>query len=127
MAGLNSKTIGSKGEDLAAEYLMSKGYRILHRNFVAKRTEIDLIALHESTDQIVFVEVKRLQSDYFQQPYEEVNRQKQKHIIRTANSYLLRFNLDKEARFDVISIVQKEGEDAKIEHIISAFSAFDFL
>ncbi len=127
MAGVDRKTIGTKGENLAADFLMAKGYRIMQRNFVAMRNEIDLIALDESTDQIVFVEVKRLQNDYFQQPYEEVNRQKQKNIIKTANAYLLRHDIDKEARFDVVSIVQKEGEEAKIEHIISAFSAFDYL
>ncbi len=127
MQQVNTKTFGNFGEQLASDYLNGKGYRILQRNFVAFHTEIDIIALDESCNQIVFVEVKTLKDDYFQQPYEEVNRKKQKNIIKTANVYLQRCELDKEARFDIVSIVQPQGTEPKIEHIISAFSAFDYL
>lgn len=127
MSERNTKTLGNFGEQLASDYLSGKGYRILQRNFVAFHTEIDIIALDESCNQIVFVEVKTLKDDYFQQPYEEVNRKKQKNIIKTANVYLQRCELDKEARFDIVSIVQPQGTEPKIEHIISAFSAFDYL
>jgi putative endonuclease len=97
----------------------------LHRNFVAAGNELDIVAFDCSTNQIVFVEVKTLADDFFQMPYQEVNMKKQKKIIRAANSYLIRYNIDKEARFDVISIVKRENADPQIEHIISAFTAFD--
>lgn len=124
---MNTKAFGDKGEQIAVEFLKNKGYDILHRNFVASGNELDIVAFDYSTNQIVFVEVKTLSDDFFQMPYQEVNMKKQKKIIRAANSYLIRYNIDKEARFDIISIVKRENADPQIEHIISAFTAFDFI
>lgn len=124
---MNTKAFGDKGEQIAVEFLKNKGYDILHRNFVASGNELDIVAFDYSTNQIVFVEVKTLADDFFQMPYQEVNMKKQKKIIRAANSYLIRYNIDKEARFDVISIVKREIANPQIEHIISAFTAFDFI
>ncbi len=124
---MNTKLLGNKGEQIAIDFLKEKNYEIRHRNVFASGNEIDIVAFDPSTDCIAFVEVKTLSDDFFQQPYEEVNAKKQKKIIRAANSYLIRHNIEKEARFDIISIVIKEGEMPKIDHIISAFNAFDFL
>lgn len=123
----STKSIGSIGERLATDFFSAKGYRIVQRNYFAFKVEIDLIALDESTDQIVFIEVKTLQNDYFQQPYEEVNLKKQRNIIKAADIYLRRHDVEKEARFDVVSIVLKPDSQAEITHIISAFSAIDLL
>lgn len=124
---MNTKLLGNKGEQIATDYLLGKGYKILHRNFVAFGAEIDIVAMDESTDSIVFVEVKTLSNSYFEQPYEKVNFKKQKQIIKAANSYLVRHNIDKEARFDVVSIVANDATPMQIEHIISAFNPFDLL
>lgn len=123
----STKSIGSKGEQLAANFLSAKGYRIVQRNYFAFKVEIDLIALDESTNQIVFIEVKTLQNDFFQQPYEEVNLKKQRNIIKAADTYLRRHDIDKEARFDVVSIVLKPDAEPEINHIISAFCVIDLL
>lgn len=123
----STKSIGSIGERLATDFLSAKGYRIVQRNYFAFKVEIDLIALDESTNQIVFIEVKTLQNDYFQQPYEEVNIKKQRNIIKAADIYLRRHNIEKDARFDVVSIVLKTDSQVEITHIISAFSAIDLL
>ena len=40
----NSKLVGDKGEDLACEYLVKNGYKILERNCVLFCGEIDIIA-----------------------------------------------------------------------------------
>lgn len=123
----STKSIGSNGEQLAADFLSAKGYRIVQRNYFAFKVEIDLIALDESTNQIVFIEVKTLQNDFFQQPYEEVNLKKQRNIIKAADTYLRRHDIDKEARFDVVSIVLKPDAEPEINHIISAFCVIDLL
>lgn len=123
----STKATGSKGEQIATDFLSAKGYRILQRNYVAFHVEIDLIAFDETTNQIVFTEVKTLRNDFFQQPYEEVNFRKQKNIIKAADTYLRRHDIDKEARFDVVSILLKDEAEAEITHIISAFSAIDTL
>lgn len=123
----STKATGSKGEQIATDFLSAKGYRILQRNYVAFHVEIDLIAFDETTNQIVFTEVKTLRNDFFQQPYEEVNFRKQKNIIKAADTYLRRHDIDKEARFDVVSILLKDEAEPEITHIISAFSAIDIL
>lgn len=123
----STKATGSKGEQIATDFLSAKGYRILQRNYVALHVEIDLIAFDETTNQIVFTEVKTLRNDFFQQPYEEVNFRKQKNIIKAADTYLRRHDIDKEARFDVVSILLKDEAEPEITHIISAFSAIDIL
>lgn len=120
----STKSIGTKGEQLAADFLSAKGYRIVQRNYFAFKVEI---ALDESTNQIVFIEVKTLRNDFFQQPYEEVNLKKQRNIIKAADTYLRRHDIDKEARFDVVSIVLKPDSEPEITHIISAFCAIDLL
>ena len=45
-----------EGEDLVAEYLKGKGWKILVRNFRTRRGEVDIIATIDST--LAFVEVK---------------------------------------------------------------------
>ena len=45
MSTINNKQLGNKGEDLAADLLESKGYKILERNFFCGKNEIDIIAL----------------------------------------------------------------------------------
>jgi putative endonuclease len=47
---------GSWGEAVAERHLRRLRYRVLHRNWRAGRSEVDLIALQE--DVLVFVEVK---------------------------------------------------------------------
>lgn len=38
---------GKEGEDVAAQYLKEKGYKILDRNFACKRGEIDIVAFKD--------------------------------------------------------------------------------
>lgn len=47
---------GSYGEDVAADYLRSCKFKILHRNFKTERYEIDIIAKQKR--RLYFIEVK---------------------------------------------------------------------
>jgi putative endonuclease len=116
---------GRKGEDLATEYLMQKGYRIIQRNVTFMKNEIDIIA--RDKNEIVFVEVKERATDVFGSPYEKVDRKKQELIIKVADNYIRKNNINLEARFDIVSIVDIDSEKPKIEHIINAFSPCDFI
>jgi putative endonuclease len=51
--------VGKLGEDIACEYLVKSGYRILGRNYRQKWGEIDIIARARDLT-LVFVEVKTL-------------------------------------------------------------------
>ena len=121
---IGNKILGNLGEDLACDFLIKKGYKILERNFVWRKNEIDIIAEDEKEKQIVFIEVKTRNTDYFIQPFEAVDFKKQKAIIKVANAYIRIRNIDLEARFDVISIIQTEHGIQSIEHISSAFEPY---
>jgi putative endonuclease len=112
-----SHSLGRKGEALAAEHLQNKGYKIRHRNWVSGRNEVDIIA--ENKDYIVFVEVKT-RSEELLDIRELVPPGKQKILEYVADSYIRRYGLDKESRFDVIIIIGDE-DNLKINHIEDAF------
>jgi putative endonuclease len=113
-----SHNLGQKGEDIAAEHLKKSGYKILHRNWKAGKLEIDIIA--ENKDFIVFAEVKTRTEDFQMHPVTAVNREKQRSMIFAANNYIQRNNIDKESRFDVITIIKK-ADGFQIDHIEDAF------
>lgn len=82
---LQNKNLGNKGEDIAAEYLRSKGYQIIQRNFRAKRYgEVDIIA--QKRKQLVFVEVKTRIGNQFGHPEEAVGSNKL-HELRKMVDY----------------------------------------
>jgi putative endonuclease len=113
-----SHDLGRKGEELAVEYLKKSGFKILHRNWKWGRNEIDLIA--ENDDFIIFTEVKARNEDCLLQPVTAVTKDKQKSIIIAADGYVNRFKIDKESRFDIITVIKKP-ESFEIEHIPDAF------
>ena len=113
-----SHLLGQKGEDLAADHLKKSGFRILFRNWKWGKHEIDIIA--DNRDLIVFVEVKTRTDDFQMHPRTAVTTEKQKSIIYAADGYLQKFNINKESRFDVITIIKKT-ETYEIDHIKGAF------
>ena len=117
---LKRLTLGKSGEQMAARFLRTKGYRIMEMNYRTSRGEIDIIA---SIAQIlVFIEVKTRKSDFLDSPLAAVTQKKQRQISMVAQEYLNNNNLfDSEARFDVIAIDLMDKRRPQIEHIENAF------
>ncbi len=115
---VSTNSLGKSGESHAITHLVGLGFKILERNWRFRRAEIDIIAENEQF--IVFVEVKMRKDTVMGNPEQAVTRKKQKRIILAANEYLVSNNLEKEARFDLVSIVYGEGP-LKIDHIPDAF------
>jgi len=113
-----SHMLGIKGEDLAAEHLKKSGYKILFRNWKWGKNEIDIIA--EKDDTVVFAEVKTRTDEFLGGVASAISTEKQKSIIYAAEGYIRRYNVDKESRFDVLTIIV-QGETYTIDHIESAF------
>ena len=109
---------GKLGEEIAVNYLIGKDYEILERNWRNIHKEIDIIA--KDGKFLVIVEVKARQTDEYGEPDIAVTRKKQRLLIAAANAYISRNNLDVETRFDIISIIFKDGEPV-IDHIEDAF------
>ncbi len=115
--------LGKKAEDLAAEFLIKNGYKILVRNFRYQKAEIDIIA--EKDNLIIITEVKARSTDVFMLPQEAVNKRKISLIVSAANHFIEEFNKNQEVRFDIISVLPDEKGKLIIEHIVDAFEAFD--
>jgi putative endonuclease len=110
---------GRQGEELAAQYLLKKNYKIIKRNYRVRPGEIDIIA--HKDDELVFVEVKTARSEAFGSPETWISRTKQQRLIRAAQLYLQQLcNHEVACRFDVIT-VRLQRPQAKIEHIKDAF------
>jgi len=111
---------GSNGEILAINHLKQKGYTVLETNWRFKNLEADIIASIGNT--LVVAEVKTRTGNYFGEPEIFVDKQKQKNLIKTANAYVQKNNIDLEVRFDIIAIVLKNSNPS-INHIEDAFYA----
>lgn len=114
---------GKMAEDLAVDFLVKAKYRILTRNFRYLKAEVDIIA--EFENQIIIIEVKARHTDAFLEPQEAVNKKKIKLLISAANYYIEENNIDKEVRFDIISILPNKQKTLEITHITDAFQSFE--
>ena len=114
---------GKIAEDLAADYLLKSGYKILLRNFRYQKAEIDIIA--EKDNYIIITEVKARSTDFFMLPQEAVTKGKMKLLVMAANQFMQENNRNQEVRFDIISVLKDQNGALNIEHIADAFEAFD--
>lgn len=110
--------LGQRGELMAQTFLTDKGYKILHVNWRIRKLEIDIIAMDGET--LVFVEVKTRQTLLFGEPENAVNYKKQRSLIHAANAYVVRYRIENDARFDIISIII-ERNSTVINHFPDAF------
>jgi putative endonuclease len=116
MAEHNEK--GIFGEELAKEYLINRGYKILYTNWRTAKYEVDIIAQKDTI--LVFCEVKCRSSNLFGNPEFFVTKRKQKNIIKSAAIYIGQNHWQGETRFDIISILMEE-KTIKVNHIEDAY------
>ncbi len=110
--------LGRKGEIVAVEYFVKKGFKILHTNWRYRKLEIDIVASNNKT--LVIVEVKSRSNDYFESPKDAITFAKQKNLYNAAEYYTEIYDIDLEIQFDIVSIVFENGKH-KLEHIEDAF------
>lgn len=102
MKSLN-KAIGNYGENLAKEYIKSRGFIILEENFSCNLGEIDIIA--KDNNYICFIEVKTRYSRKYGSPLESINKPKQKKLYKIAQYYICSKHIHKSYfRFDAIEV-----------------------
>lgn len=109
---------GSKGENLAAEFLKKKGFEIVCQNYRFKHAEIDLIIKRD--DWLIFVEVKTRSSSTFGEPEDFVDDFKSRKIFEAADEYIFSNNWQGHIRFDIVSV--KLGAHAEIVHFEDAIN-----
>lgn len=109
--------IGYSGEKRAVRWLERRGWVILARRWRCRLGELDIVGLDRDT--LVFVEVKTRTSALFGPPEAAVGRNKQRHIVRAALSYVKAKGYGgRTLRFDVMALCGNE-----IRHIPGAFGA----
>ena len=116
--------LGRTGEALAAEYLLSLGFRMVVSNFkvpvgrnrkgVQVTGEIDLIAIEGET--LCFVEVKTRRSDEYTPIITAVNLRKQRQITRTAKVYRKIFGIrNVPCRYDVVTVLMPKHAEPEVK------------
>ena len=105
-----SRKKGDLAEDIACEFLIKNGFRIVDRNFYSKFGEIDIIAIKNSI--LHFVEVK---SGKNFEPIYAITPKKLQRILKSVDYFLLKRDLDLEIQIDAIII--KNGSLEFLENI----------
>jgi len=115
--------LGRRGEDLAAEFLRRRGFRIVARRERVLRGDIDIVALDGRT--VVFVEVRGRTDTRHGHPAETVGPAKRRRIAELANAYIRRHRLqDCQVRIDVVTVTfGAAGSEPVVEHFENAFES----
>lgn len=115
---MDKKKFGTRGEALAKQYMVNRGYVVLEENWRIQHLELDLIVADDN--HIVFIEVKTRTAGSFETVEDMISKKKQRYLIIAANAYIEKNEITKEARFDVI-LLTFENQKYQVEHIIDAF------
>jgi putative endonuclease len=110
---------GKSGEKIARQFLENKGYCILKVNWRNSHKEIDIICKKEKI--LVIAEVKTRSDNYFQEPFEAVEKRKQNLMVEAAEAFIEEYTDYEEVRYDILSIVKRKDSEPEIEHIEDAF------
>jgi len=105
--------MGRLGEQLAARFLVGKGYRVLAKNFYTRYGEIDLVV--SKNDEIIFVEVKTRTSSEYGYPEVAVDNNKIKNLLKAIQIYFKDNGVKKFWRLDTVAIeLNLENKKAQI-------------
>ena len=110
--------LGVKGEEMAAGWLVKKGYKLIQRNWRCGQLEIDILATKD--DCLHIIEVKARNFSNIGHPEDGVGRQKFKALQRAAHVYLQANPHYKWIQYDILAITifkDKEPEFFLIEDV----------
>lgn len=106
--------VGRQGENLAGEYLVNQGWRIVERNWHCRFAELDIIAL-DPAGEMVFVEVKYRKDTVHGTGVEAVTQTKLRRMRLAAGKWLAEQQRGVDVvRFDVIDV----GPAGVREHVV---------
>jgi putative endonuclease len=116
------KSLGRRGEQLAAEHFERLGWKIVARNYQTRFGELDLIALDGET--LVFAEVKTVRLGRGH-PWQSLHERKRSQVRRMAGVWLK----DAKARprfwairCDAVGLVlDARGDLVRLDHLRAAF------
>lgn len=112
----HNQDIGKFGEDLAKNFLIKHGYRIIDTNVKLSYQELDLVA--QKNGQTVFIEVKTRISQFYGPAENAMALGKLERFRKGIEMYIAKNNLDiDEIRADLITVdIDHIKQTAKIKH-----------
>jgi len=119
MINLDKRTekrkLGDIGENIACDFLKSKGFEVLERNYLRQWGEIDIVAKKGGV--MRFVEVKSVNHETgWVRPEENMHPGKIKRLLRTIETYMLHKKLDCDFQLDLITVkMNPQTRQARIE------------
>ena len=85
---------------------------------------MDIILLHHPV--LAFVEVRTKTNLHFGHPFETINHTKRLKMAKVAMQYLMNHRVKHDGlRFDIVSVLLQEGQEAEVEWLQDAFRLGD--
>lgn len=124
-----TKTLGDIGERIAKNYLETKGYKILDRNFrYSKLGELDIVA--KKGNDVIFFEVKARMKKGLSEfnPEDNITRTKQKRLVKLGQIWLAKnpaaAGQDIPWQIDILAIEIYRDKSFDIRHLENAIADF---
>ena len=106
---------GKLGEQIARDYLIKKGYRIIRQNFQTRFGELGIVAGKDNL--LIFIEVKLKVEADFGRPEEMITQKKLRQVKNTAEMFLMQektyLSNFKQYRIDAICIILNQDMTVK--------------
>ena len=116
---LKTSKIGQNGEEIACDFLLSRGHQILDRNWRSGHLELDIVS--EDQEGLHFVEVKARTAPVTSTLTDQVNLIKQKRSSAAALQYLNKKHLvGQEVFFDIVSVLF-DGQETVVRYFPHAW------
>lgn len=113
---------GRLGEDIALEYLLQRGFKLIERNWRCRHKEVDLIM--EGGDGLHIVEVRTMKEPVQVEPEMTVCARKQLNLRTAAEAWIRIKGENTPVHFDIVSVVLDGGDIPKVlrlSHIPDAY------
>lgn len=118
----HAQELGKLAEDIAAEYILSLGWKILARNVRIQHGELDIIAIDtsEKTQELVIVEVRCRTIGKVQSPLDSIGSRKMNALIKSSREFVDELEWQDFWRIDIIGITMNDPKNKisyDIQHI----------
>jgi len=108
----DNQKVGQQGENIAAKYLRSLGYKLYRRNTRISHDEIDIVAYDPKDRVVVFAEVKTRKTSHSEYtPLLNMTGKKMRNTIRSARAWVAAHKYGGAYRIDLICVANKKIVD----------------
>lgn len=123
-SGMTAVEKGRMGEEMALEYLLQRGYRLVERNRYCGSKELDLIV--EGDDGLHFVEVRTRGKRAMVPPLQTVDARKRERILKAAGIFVREKACRADIHFDIFAVSYDEttGKPESMDFIKDAFTYY---